>query len=125
MTRKDSPAWKGDAVGYAGAHTRLKNLRGKASIYDCVDCGAPAVAWSYHYGCSEERRQETFDSGWFITSSPYCLHFTEHYSPRCTPCHASYDKARRVLVPPRRNEGEWKLRAGHDQLPQIRVTPPK
>lgn len=67
-------AWVGDAVGYLGRHDRIYHRRGKASEYDCVDCGKQAEDWSQKKGTSGTN--------------------TEDYDPRCTRCHMRYDPPR-------------------------------
>ncbi len=40
------PRWRGDAVGYRGAHLRVVRERGRADRYRCIECGQRATGWS-------------------------------------------------------------------------------
>ncbi len=64
-------------------HQRIRYHRGRASTFDCVDCGRPARHWSYNHGCADEVLDEA-------RGLVLCPHI-EHYSPRCVPCHIAYD----------------------------------
>src|SRR5690606_10192141 len=39
--------WLGDDIGYLGMHDRMRLLHGHAKEHSCVDCGGPALDWSY------------------------------------------------------------------------------
>lgn len=56
---------------YARAHIEVKNKRGKASEYLCVDCDKQARDWSHTH------------------STPY--DDVRNYKPRCSHCHHIYD----------------------------------
>lgn len=83
------PSWRGSDVGYTTAHRRVANARGPASAHACVDCGESAAHWSYDHRDPEEitpssgPRTQTYSTK------------TEHYQPRCVPCHRSFDNASR------------------------------
>lgn len=79
-------SWKGDDIGYDGAHERVKSVKGSASLHRCVDCGERADEWSYNGSCERERRDEL--SGCAYSPSP------DRYSPRCRSCHTSLDRTR-------------------------------
>jgi len=76
--------WKGDDVGYQGAHRRVHALRGKAEEHICVDCGTQARHWSYDHADPAERLCSQL-------GSPYSLD-PGHYQPRCLSCHTRFDK---------------------------------
>lgn len=79
--------WIGDDVQYAGAHRRVVQARGKASLYACIDCGAPAAEWSYNgLGGDRERIGIGQHEG-----HPFSLDISD-YDPRCGPCHVAFDK---------------------------------
>jgi hypothetical protein len=69
-------------IGYAAAHRRTKHLRGRATLHDCVDCGATAAHWSYDGGAPDER---VSDAG-----QPFSID-ASFYSPRCRRCHSVHD----------------------------------
>lgn len=83
----EHPCWKGDAVGYLGAHHRVERAKGRADSHRCVDCGEPAAAWSYDHLDPNERHGGK--GKWPYSTSP------DHYQPRCHGCHNRFD--RRVL----------------------------
>lgn len=78
------PRWLGDAIGYYGAHDRVKTLRGSASLYCCVDCGQPASDWSYN-GFDPN---ELFDRCRYSPDPIY-------YEARCKTHHGVYDSEMR------------------------------
>jgi len=65
--------WRGDAVGYRAAHSRVRRIRGTASDRFCK-CGKIAYEWAN------------------LTS-----HYTDinDYEPMCRKCHRQYDKTRK------------------------------
>lgn len=81
-----SPSWKGALVSYSGAHKRVLRARGKAALYPCVDCGAPALHWSYD-GKDPEELTATSRRGQTIRYSAK----PEHHEPRCVTCHNHHD----------------------------------
>lgn len=75
------PSWRGDDIGFSGAHRRVIAQRGPARARICVDCGAPAGHWSYeHTDLHEQHGQD----------GPYSAD-PVHYSPRCVSCHKTFD----------------------------------
>jgi hypothetical protein len=80
-------AWRGNDIGYAAMHDRVKTARGAASDHLCIDCGDAAAHWSYDHLDPEERLQPDGRRG-----HPYSLKI-EHYQPRCAGCHARFDHA--------------------------------
>jgi hypothetical protein len=56
---------------YRIIHRRKRRYDGKASEYECVDCGDPARDWSFEHD-----------------TDPWNL---DNYVPRCRRCHALYD----------------------------------
>lgn len=55
-------------------HKRVYAAKGKASQYNCVDCGKPAYDWS-----------------WIHNTDPNDV---SNYEPRCRSCHLKYDPQR-------------------------------
>lgn len=62
--------------GYLRAHDHLREVRGPASDYPCVDCGKQAMDWSYVGD----------DLSSFAWSDDL-----DDYQPKCKPCHARHD----------------------------------
>ena len=81
-----NPNWKGDALGYFGAHDRVHSARGPAKNYLCVDCGKAAQHWSYNHADPNEKTEQLGTGG----LSPFSLDPT-NYDPRCVPCHGAFD----------------------------------
>lgn len=79
------------SVGLSGAHTRVSRLWGRASLYQCIECGAQAKDWAYD-GTDPSQllgsRDKNVDPGWY---SPY----PEYYMPMCRTCHKLRDNAAR------------------------------
>lgn len=80
---------KGDAVSYAGAHSRVRDLRGRPSAYACVDCGEQAMDWAYDHGDPGEKHDER--------GRPYSTN-PDRYRPMCRPCHGRFDTEHRRLA---------------------------
>lgn len=83
--------WRGDEVGYAGAHIRVKREHGSASLWPCsCGCGRRADDWAYLGGAPDER----------VSDNPlsqglrYSLDI-DYYVPLATDCHAKYDTEQR------------------------------
>lgn len=74
---------------YRQVHGRLKRERGLASNQLCVDCGGPAVEWSFNHDIVDGRDWcwELYQGRW----TPYSM-LTVHYDPRCVSCHRLYDR---------------------------------
>ena len=70
---------------YQAVHFRIYALHGAASAYRCVDCGVPAVDWSYNRSGIAER--VAVDHGELVTYSTD----TAQYEPRCRACHNHLD----------------------------------
>jgi hypothetical protein len=84
-----------DAVGYGGAHHRVRRARGPASEYLCADCGEQAAHWSQVHGMTGLE--------------------PEHYAPRCVSCHGRYDSETR-----RRGENHGQAKLTNVQVQEIR-----
>ncbi|MGU3650670.1 hypothetical protein [Mycolicibacterium sp. A43C] len=82
----DPAGWRKDDVGYLGAHTRTRRLRGKAEQYSCVDCGAQAHDWAYDHLDSDERTEQMGEYTLAYSLDP------AHYAPLCRSCHVLFDK---------------------------------
>lgn len=70
-------------AGYAGAHKRVRKTKGSPRDHQCVDCGSRASEWSYDH----QDPNQLIEDG---SGLPYSL-ASEHYQPRCTPCHRTFD----------------------------------
>jgi hypothetical protein len=84
--RKDRPS---NLATASSVHHYLRKYRGPASSHECVDCGAPAVHWSYDTGCPDEMVQKGRHGPGSIRR--FCPHPMEDYSPRCRKCHDKLD----------------------------------
>lgn len=73
-------------AGYTAAHDRVRRDRGSIHLHECTDCRAPARHWSYNHTDPDERLAE----GLSVKPIAYSLN-SEHYSPRCVPCHKRFD----------------------------------
>lgn len=83
-----SHKWVGDEITGWGIHVRLRNFRGRASQYACIDCGDVARDWSYDHSDPNEKRDS------------YGVYSTDmnRYEPRCSSCHKRFDIAYRAAV---------------------------
>jgi hypothetical protein len=79
--------WKGDRVGYAGAHYRTRIERGPASEHDCQHCGGPAREWALNHDTLAERLLTGTDGGRRVAYSTN----PADYMPLCPSCHRKYD----------------------------------
>lgn len=82
-----APGWRGDSIGYTGAHARVANQRGQAKQYKCSHCGMQAAEWAYDHADPCER---IGDEG-HGHLAPYSLKVT-HYIPLCVTCHRRFDR---------------------------------
>ena len=81
------PTWRGGSSLYFKAHARVREERGSASLFRCVDgCGRMAAEWSYLGGAPDEQR---IDGGLAFSDDP------AWYAPRCHEDHKRYDATRR------------------------------
>lgn len=83
----DHPAWKGSAVTYMPAHTRVVRARGSASLHLCWNCGGQAQDWAYDHADPDELTCQK--TGRLYSGD------VEHYRPLCRPCHKRIDNAAR------------------------------
>lgn len=74
-------SWHGDDVGYRSLHERIRTARSKASEQACVDCGLPALHWSYDH---TDPNELTAPQGTYSLD-------VHRYEPRCAPCHNAFD----------------------------------
>lgn len=82
----ESRGWKGDDVGYASSHSRVRRLRGSARDLQCIICGQPAAHWAYdHLDVNEKVDVSRKYEGLVFSVDP------DHYQPMCVPCHADFD----------------------------------
>lgn len=70
-----------ETVSYSAMHKRIRNKRGSARKYACIDCGLTAKQWSLTHGSA--------DTLW-DSDGEYSLSMSD-YVPRCVPCHKKYD----------------------------------
>ncbi len=89
LALESNPNWSGDAASYMAVHLRLRNQRGRAKDFSCVDCDAKAAHWSYNNTDPDER----FEHG----MGRYSTDLT-NYEPRCVRCHKAHDNAARALL---------------------------
>lgn len=82
----DCAHWVGDDVSYGGAHSRVRATKGPAREFPCIDCGQPAIHWSYDHRDSDERVNA---EGLKFSAK------VEHYKPRCGSCHWRLDQQAR------------------------------
>lgn len=80
---EESRLWRGDDVGYAGAHDRVRRAHGTPSRHRCEWCGSQADDWAYDHADPDERIS---NEGW-----PFSLN-VGHYQPMCRPCHVTMDR---------------------------------
>lgn len=86
-----SPFWKGDAVGYAAAHDRVRAARGKPGA--CVVCRAGGAHWAYDH--QDPSGLVGQDRGQSMPYSPD----PDHYVALCVPCHRRFDARHLEVVP--------------------------
>lgn len=74
---------------YEAMHKRVSRERGPAAEHVCVDCGEPALHWSYDGQDPAELTGPDVTRGRVYqvrySASP------EHYDPRCARCHKRFD----------------------------------
>jgi hypothetical protein len=80
---------RGERPGYEASHRRVLADRGRATEFECVDCGGPAAEWSYRGGSIDELVNPAG-----LAYSPN----SDDYDPRCIRCHRHYDKSGEALV---------------------------
>jgi len=84
----DNAMWRGDQVGYDGAHRRLRSARGPAAAHPCARCGTrPAQHWALIHGSP---RQRTDPAGLPYSPDP------RDYRALCPSCHKYYDMGQRA-----------------------------
>ena len=85
-----------EVPSYDGVHKRLQRDIGKASQFNCADCGKQANEWSYDGGCPNEH--------WGLVENTFIMAYStdqSRYSPRCTSCHRKHDRnTHHKLTPP-------------------------
>lgn len=75
--------FRGDEVGYLGAHCRLREKRGQADTHQCSKCDRRAKDWAYCYTDPDVRYDP--ESGRPFSLKP------AHYMPLCRSCHKNFD----------------------------------
>ena len=81
--------WYKKEVGYAGAHGRIRAVRGHAKDYACVQCGGIAGEWALKADADEANVRLAKQSRRH-GESKYSLDVYD-YQPMCQPCHRDYD----------------------------------
>lgn len=76
-------SWKGERVGYWGAHERCDAMHGPASLYVCNGCPARAADWALMPDAAGATRDPL--DGRTYSPDP------DDYRPLCRPCHATMD----------------------------------
>ncbi len=84
-------ARRGGVPDYAGAHRRLRSVRGPATDQRCAECGAPARCWCYDGSDPDERRDPA--SGRRYSLDP------GRYRARCASCHRAVAAGHEPLAP--------------------------
>lgn len=72
-----------DDAGYAAAHDRVKQDRGRAADHSCVQCGKQARDWAYDGKDPDERQGEGRRNAYSLDPA--------HYQPFCRSCHMKHD----------------------------------
>ena len=70
---------------HVAAHHTIRKLKGKASAYDCVQCGGQAMDWAYVHG------PDTYGLREFSLD-------LDDYVPMCKACHRKYDAPPEVFA---------------------------
>lgn len=86
-----NPKWRGDRIGYAAAHDRVKAIHGSASTHSCRHCTGPAAHWAYDHTDPSEKHDP--DEGTYSTDPA-------RYMPLCASCHRRFDNAHRRNATP-------------------------
>lgn len=86
LRREQTTQWKGDAIGYRAAHTRLYSHFGP--ITSCSECGAEVGPFEWALK-DDAAVVLVAESGRFAGRS-YSPQL-EDYAPMCQPCHREYD----------------------------------
>ena len=82
LRRNDHPH-----ITYEAAHIRVRQAKGRAADYPCVDCDGEAHQWSY----------DRTDRVEYVCHRRFVLYSLnpDRYEPRCRPCHSAQDRAHR------------------------------
>ncbi|MDO3394906.1 hypothetical protein QWJ41_04190 [Nocardioides sp. SOB44] len=86
--------WKGDVIGYKGAHMRARAVRSPASERQCSHraCDRPAREWAYTHDCPAEAVD---DKG-----RRYCTcDDAKHFVALCRRHHIPFDNERAEIAP--------------------------
>jgi hypothetical protein len=84
------PYWRGETVGYFGAHLRLYRTRGPAKRQSCAHCGGAAKHWAYdHTDPSPLIHTGGRADGRLYSTDP------ARYIALCGSCHKFFDAAHR------------------------------
>ena len=81
-------AYKGEKISYISAHNRVRQIRGHAKIYFCIDCTNQASDWSLKHDAPGMLVVKDGDPRYI--GSLYSLDVMD-YEPRCRTCHMKYD----------------------------------
>jgi hypothetical protein len=84
-TGADNPTWRGDGIGYTGAHMRVRRERGVASVHSCTACEKPAIDWAYDHADPNEKIGMHDGYSRVYSTDP------SHYVPMCKSCHKRFD----------------------------------
>lgn len=78
--------YNGHTNSYDTLHSRVRNARGKASLYECVDCQGQASDWALMHDAPGKRQLSggRYDGAWVSDD-------VNDYEPRCKDCHRAYD----------------------------------
>lgn len=81
-----NPCYRGDNIGIAAAHDRVRAAKGHARDHLCVDCGGPALDWALSHDAEETFEAKTTAHGRFYSLD------VDDYMPMCRRCHIHYDR---------------------------------
>lgn len=86
---KSKGRWLKERVSYAGAHYRVKVVKGRAAQYKCAHCPWMASEWSYMGGDPNELTEIRSPQGIPRKIAYSCS--PEYYQPLCKRCHGKAD----------------------------------
>ena len=82
-----NPMWRGDSVGYAGAHIRVQVARGSASECSFDETHAGPYHWAFDHVNATSVRVDA-RRGFELTYSTD----PDEYIPLCVSCHRTFDR---------------------------------
>lgn len=87
----EASSWRGDDIGYYGAHSRVRGQRGPARDRLCSHCEQKqAIDWAYDHTDPDPRYERLFWNG-KVREIPYSPDLNR-YVPLCKSCHVTFDR---------------------------------